>query len=370
MRLWKLQEMEKLSQSKIGRFYRWWLRELSTVLTPRPSGSRTWGLILQRTSEGLEVLSGSAPDALGILKSRSGPDEILALQQRVGRSGAANLKSVVLRLSADDVVERTIQIPNAASDLIEPVLQNQMERIVPWPPETTRYGYRIVGPNAHMPDQIDVYFVATTKKIVASALRSSETLGVTPKSVEYVPAAAEGQGIELASLEPDPAVKMQGNIQTALAILLAVGVVASACGLYYWWNERSQQNEVEAEIATTQARIAELRGLNQQSAVLKEKREQLIKRRLERPAIMTLLEVLSRTLPDSAYLTELEIEGREARMIGKSDDPTALITELEKTPQFEDVRFSAPTTREAGESRGTFSIVAHAQDGSSLEKRP
>jgi general secretion pathway protein L len=362
--------MENLSHTKIGRFYRWWLCELSTILTPRPSATPSWGTILQTTPEGLEVFSGSASQSLGVLKSRSGPDEILALQQRISRSGSANLKRVVLRVSADEVVERTIQIPNAASDVIEPVLQNQMERIVPWPQEMTRYGYRVVGPNALAPDQIDVYFVATTKKIVDSALRNSGTLGLAPKAVEYVPIAAEGVSVKLASLEPDPAVKIQKHIQTAMAMLLAISVGASAFGLYYWWNERSQQNGIEAEIAKTTSRVAELRELNQKSTVLREQREQLVKRRMEQPAIMTLLEALSRTLPDSAYLTELEIEGREARMVGKSDDPTALITELEKTPQFEDVRFSAPTTREAGESRGTFSIIARAQGGPSPEKQP
>jgi general secretion pathway protein L len=85
---------------------------------------------------------------------------------------------------------------------------------------------------------------------------------------------------------------------------------------------------------------------------------------------MVLIEAMSRALPDSAYLTELEIHGRDTRIAGKSDDTTALITVLEATPQFEDVRFSAPTTREEGDTRGTFSIISRAEGGPKLEQRP
>ncbi len=74
---------------------------------------------------------------------------------------------------------------------------------------------------------------------------------------------------------------------------------------------------------------------------------------------MILVEALSRALPDTAYLTDLEIEGREVRIAGKSN-ATALIRILEESPQFENVRFSAPTTREATETVETFSIIAHA----------
>ncbi len=49
-------------------------------------------------------------------------------------------------------------------------------------------------------------------------------------------------------------------------------------------------------------------------------------------------------------------------------NPTALITVLEGTAEFEDVHFSAPTTRDEGESAETFSIVAKVHGGLNLEK--
>jgi general secretion pathway protein L len=79
---------------------------------------------------------------------------------------------------------------------------------------------------------------------------------------------------------------------------------------------------------------------------------------------------MSRALPDTAYLTEIEIHGSDTRIVGKSDDPTALITKLESTPELADVRFAAPTTREQGETLGTFSIIARAEGAAKEEKQP
>jgi general secretion pathway protein L len=73
-------------------------------------------------------------------------------------------------------------------------------------------------------------------------------------------------------------------------------------------------------------------------------------------------------LPDTAYLDEFEIHEKEARLVGKSADPTSLIETLESTPEFEDVRFSAPTTREDGQKLGTFSIVGRVQEEAHAEK--
>jgi general secretion pathway protein L len=108
--------------------------------------------------------------------------------------------------------------------------------------------------------------------------------------------------------------------------------------------------------------------LNAKDLQLRQEREVLVKRKSEAPAMAFLIEALSRAFPDSAYFTELEIHARDVRIVGKSEDPTVLVTQLEATPQFEDVHFAAPTTREPGENIGTFSIVCQVQGKPYLER--
>jgi general secretion pathway protein L len=279
-------------------------------------------------------------------------------------------RQVLLRVSPGDIVERTIQIPKAASDVIEPVLQNQMERIVPWAPEETRYGFRIVGTSAVAPDQLDIQIVATTRSLLDAALRQAKSVGLNPYAIDFAPdASTDAPSIELVSLTPDPVKRRAETLQAGVALAVGLAVAVGAFGLYVMWNRQVESDDLQSRIATARSRVEEVKQLNQENTELRRQRERLVRRKSEDPAVMVLIEALSRALPDTAYLTELEIHGRDTRIAGKSNDPTALITMLEDTPQFEDVHFSAPTTREEGETLGTFSIISRAQGGPSLEER-
>jgi general secretion pathway protein L len=364
---------ENASTNIVGRFYAWWLNELARAFAPRRPGAQAWRTLARHTSEGLEIFtrSGAAIKTLGTLPSDAGPSQIAMMKKVVAQKAAVGADQVLLRMSPADVVERTIQIPKAASDVIEPVLQNQMERIVPWSSDDTRYGYRIVGQNAAAPDQLDIQIAATTRSMLESARQRAESLGLSPYAVDFAPdVTADAASIELQLLAPDPVKQMAWTLQTGIALLLAACLMIGAFGLYLMWNRQVESDDLEARIATARSSVEEVKRLNEENSELRQQRERLVRRKSEEPAVMVLIEAMSRALPDAAYLTELEIHGRDARIAGKSDDPTALITMLEATPQFEDVRFSAPTTREEGETAGTFSIISRAQGGPKLERKP
>jgi general secretion pathway protein L len=356
----------------VSRFYSWWLHELAKTLTPRRTSAQSWRTLLRYSPEGLEISTRSAGSIkhLGTLKPDAAPAQTTALKRLVAQKAGPKTGQVLLRLSPADVVERTIQIPEAASDVIEPVLQNQMERIVPWSQDDTRYGYRVVGPNSTSPDQLDVHVVATTRSILDAALKRARNVGLTPFAIDFAPASDGASSIELMSLAPDPVKKTERALNGFFALLLAFGAIVSAFGLYQMWSQQAQNDDLMVNIASAKTRLEEVKRLNDENALLRQQRERLVRRKMEEPAVMVLIEALSRALPDSAYLTELEIHGRDTRIVGKSDDPTALITVLEATPQFQDVHFSAATTREEGETAGTFSIISRAQGGPDLEGQP
>jgi general secretion pathway protein L len=360
------------STNRFQRFYSWWIRELSKALTLRRAGARPWRILLLHTAEGLEIFTKAAGPAslLGVLPRNADPDQVAALRRRVMAHAEQSSKQVLLRLSPDEVVQRTIQIPQAASDLIESVLENQMERIVPWAQADTRYGYRIVGSNAAAPDQVDIQVVATTRSILDSALERARSVGLAPHAVDFAPANETSPPIELMSLEADPVKRTAGRLHAVFATSLAASVAIGAFGLYQAWDRQAQIDELEAKVAAARSRVDEVKRLNNENSALREQRERLAKRKVDDPPVILLIEALSRTLPDTAYLEELDIHERETRIVGKSADPTGLITVLEDTPEFEDVRFSAPTTREEGQTLGTFSIISRAQSSTPAEKKP
>jgi general secretion pathway protein L len=364
--------MEIANQNAVLRSYRWWLRELAQAMAPKRPGGSTWRTLLKGTPEGLEIStrSGKTVQVVGTLNPDASPVQIDALKRLVAKSGAQKSGGVRLRLAPGEIIERTIQIPQAASDVIEPVLLNQLERIVPWSQDETRYGYRIAGKNERSPDQLDIQVVATTRSMVENALGRADSLGLKPDVVDFASDADGASAIEVMSLAPDPAKRLAQTLHTVFLVGLVVVVLVSGFGLYHMWVRQTQSDELEAQIAAATARVVKVRQLNDANKQLRDQRERLVRRKQEEPAVMVLIEALARALPDSAYLTELEIHGRDTRIAGKSDDPTALITMLESTPQFEDVHFSAATTRDEGATVGSFSIIGQAKAGTRLEEKP
>ncbi len=363
--------LDELS-SAIVKHYARWIRELSRTLTARNQEPRGWSTLLLSTPEGMSVRVGDAGTNAPVLwlSANAAPEEIAVLRKRAIQEASKDHKKILLRLSASDIVDRTIQIPAAARDLVDPLLRNQMERIVPWPVNETHYGYQIVGTNADAPDQLDIYVAATTRKVVDNALHRAHALGLKPYAVDFALEPAAVAGIELLSLEAD-ALKQTGRVlHIALMVLLTASVTIGSLGFYLAYGRMSLNDGLEEKIIAAKSQVEDVKKLNDENTRLKEQREHLTKRKIAEPPAFLLFEAMSRALPDSAYLTEFEIHGRETRIVGKSDDPTPLITKLEDSPHFQDVRFAAPTTRQEGDTVGTFSIVGRAEGGASLESRP
>ena len=364
---------ENVSTNIFKRHYASWLTELARALAPRRPGAQAWRTLAWNTDEGVEILtrSGTAITSLGKLAQGARAGDVAAMKQLIAQKAETGNGQVLLRMSPSDVVERTIQIPKAASDVIEPVLHNQMDRIVPWSADDTCYGFRIVGDNEAFSDQLDISIAATTRSMLERARQACERLGLKPYAVDFAhEATADDASIELQLLAPDPVQQTARTLQTGIVVLIALCLMIGGFGLYQMWSRQLESDELEGRIATARASVADVKRLNEENSELRRQRERLVRRKRDEPAVMVLIEALSQAIPDSAYLTELEIHGRDARIAGKSEDPTALITVLEATPQFEDVHFSAPTTREEGETVGTFSIISRAQGGSSLEQKP
>ena len=318
--------------------------------------------MLLKDEQGLElyVRDGDKVRRAGKLQAgivAEGGDQI----SRQALRNAVRDRAVVLRLSAGDVVERVIQIPKAASDVLEPVLNNQLARIVPWPPQSTRFGYRVVGPNATAPDQIDVQLVATTIAVIESALQQARAHGLTPCAVDYGLEPQALAGIELMPLTPDPIERAAKRLHTGLRLCLAASIMAGAAGCYLLWQRETQFSELTSKVAAARTGVEQLKNLHEENRRLKELHGRLINRKSGETATVVLIEALSRIIPDTSYLTAIEMHDRDIRMTGRSDDPTALIAKLEASPEFEDVRFSAPTTRDEGATLTTFSIIARTE---------
>ncbi len=353
---------------KLRGFYGWWLGALSVLLTPQPSATRSWRILLLRREDRLEVIENA--DGKAVSLAALGPRQAKSTPETAANALRAAVQSsapVVLRLSPEEVVERTIQIPKGASDVIEPVLRNQMNRIVPWPQEETLFGYTATESGTGAQDHIDVKVAATTRSVLETALNEARALGIEPGLVDYAPGEDLHVGMVLHALAPDPRLRMARRLNASFAAILAIFLISGVTGAYRLWQLESEKAGLQTRIATARKLIAEAGNRNAQSTALRDAAATLIQRKAAEPPVIRLIDALSRALPDNAYLAVLEIRGGTARLTGKADEATALIAAIEAAPEYEDVGFAAPTTRDPDGGAESFTIAARAIGASRQE---
>lgn len=354
---------------RIQRIYAWWIYELSNIFTRKQHKERPWRTMIYQGTEGLRIVANvdGHIKELATLAPDAGGDAIAEVRRTL--LGKQDTSEILLRLAPSQVVKRTLYVPRAAADLLSSVVENKVETIVAWPVENTYFGYRIIADDPASSDQINTEIVATTKTLVDSTLQRAQELGLSPRAVDFAASPEGASEVEILKLEQDPVTRTAARVKVALAGLIACSVVAGGFGLYRLWDLRTQFDELDGKIAAVMSKVDDIKKLNDENTKIKDQRERLAKMKLDNRPAMELIEALSRALPDTSYLDEFEIHDGEARIVGKSADPTGLIGELESTPEFEDVRFAAPTTREDGQKLGTFSIIGKIQSEGTPEKR-
>ena len=84
----------------------------------------------------------------------------------------------------------------------------------------------------------------------------------------------------------------------------------------------------------------------------------VLRRRTEESSKLETLGLLTRLLPDSAYLTDLTIDRDKAVLTGFARDTAHIVAALEGTAKLQDVRLTGTTTRDGPDHREAFQISA------------
>ena len=143
-------------------------------------------------------------------------------------------------------------------------------------------------------------------------------------------------------------------LRGALLALALVLLAALALTPTLMLRQRAIQAQQSFEALQRQAapQIAQREALMQRLERL-QALDKLLARQLALPPV---LDMLTRALPDGAWLTALRTEGGKLVLNGNADDAAALVQRLAAQPGVHDVRLASPATRGFGSTKETFII--------------
>ncbi len=347
----------------VASFFRWWGRELAGCV---PAGLRS---ALRRRSATL-VLRFDQDEAVFHLHRPPGTTEIgrVAFDSQApeaAHSSVARLVSrsrrrsdqIVLELSEDQVLRRTIELPLAARENLREVVSFEMDRYTPFAADEVMFDLR---PLSADPDAqtLTVDLAAVPKASAARQQAVAAAWGLEPDVIRL----ADEQGSNDSNAgfifrRPEARrAGFGGRLAVALwicAALLAAGLVALPLH-----RQQAVLAELEAHLDARRSEAAAVQILRRQVAETAGISDLLVDRKRARPAVVALLNEITRLLPDDTWLLQIRMFDDQLTMAGYSSAASSLIPILEGSELFAEVRFEAPVTLDGRIGMERFNLSA------------
>jgi general secretion pathway protein L len=334
-----------------------WIDVLAALFLAWREHRRERRSLIIRDENGQRVLQQSEPDRDAIIR-QSGSQKAscrvilcpgTAVPAEVARASRDGF--LVLELPADKIVTRRTNVPAQARDFLAGVVRNQIERLSPWPAEQAVYGF-----DAEVSSQdaaiLDVRVLITSRAIVDGALAELAAIGLrVDRIVARETSSHEGGGgtnlVAIWSRLADASRESLEGVRRLIGIGIAAALATTAV-LTLWALVSASSIRVESEALAARAKALQRQvqaGRTPASvAALPPPERAWVSKEISASGAIV-IEALSRALPDSAYLTEIRLDGAMLRITGLADDAPALLAPLERSGHLSNVRFFAPTTR-------------------------
>ena len=237
-------------------------------------------------------------------------------------------------------VFRPLELPRQASGFLDAIIRSQIDRLTPWSPAQAAFGCD--PPRETSSGRIGVVVAATARSAVMPFVTALEAFKPNAIVVSAAPNGDERRTIVF-SQETNRELSMRRLRRYLVAAPAAAGLAAVAA-FAAWIQVSADFEDLQLQISQ---RMAERRAALSSggTGVFEEATAKLARKKLESPAAVIVLELLSQALPDDTYLTELHVADGKLEIAGVTREAASLIRIIEQTEQFKNATFFAPTTR-------------------------
>lgn len=334
-----------------GAFLRWWGAELSGLLPsslraqPRAQRLKTRLLV----SDGTWHLQG---DNTSPLEFDATVDDQTLAERIMNHSATYELSRMEVLLSRKDTLLRRIELPVMAEGDMRSAIELQIDRMTPFTTEAVRFAHRVAERDAAAGKAtVDVAIVPRARIEPLEARFGA--MGISPISIDVDNGSGAGLGFDLRKPASEDAQRRRQIINIGL---VALAITVWLMALNAWTTSG------EGEIASWQAKIAELRPAAERTAALKHRVDALTQpftvANAHDPArTLSILQELTHILPDQTRVLELRLNGNKLQISGLSNNASDLIAKLEASPSFANVQFTSPVMRSPNSTRDRFELA-------------
>ena len=346
--------------SQVTGFFSWWGHELLGLVPGAGIGSAETGAartVISVATDGLQLIetngAKNAPRPDGVVPQ----DAMLAYLSN--RIRTRNLPGgIALRLPFSACFVRRLDLPAAARADFGRMLAVDLERSTPFKMKDVMTAYDVENePNAK--GMVKVRQLILKRKSIDGLTADIEALGL--KIVRVDCTEPNGQGsLAVNFLARGTAVAGAAPRSSPLGWVLALTVLGlTASGLYFYVDRHQQALAALQETATKLRAKSQLQkdALTKSQAAFAEIASYQ-KLRAETVSKVAILEELTRILPETAWVTDLKIDGSTVDLSGLAVSAAALVPILERSKVFVDATSTASLTLDPREERERFSIRA------------
>jgi len=354
----------------VAAFFQWWGDELAalipTWLKKLFGGSRPI-LILKRAPAGLHAslwTAGQIEDLGCFPLTEEGNARRQELMRQ--RSDVQNA-AVLLDLTPADSLVRRFRLPAATAENLFQVAGFELDRLTPFTAAQVYYHVRVIE---RLPDskQILVELVLTPRNRLDPLLEELSASGWFPDRVEIAADPARRAHQLLPERFQKPRKRLPKILNSGLAALVLS--LALLIGILPIWRDYQRSSELEQEVRKVSKVAKEVETLRQDAEKLSREASFLTKRKRSEPAMVDVINELSRVIPNNTWLYGLQYKDRRLVMQGQSPSASSLIAVMEASPYLHNTSFVSPVTKDVSSGFERFQIASQVLNGRFAGSKP
>ncbi len=265
---------------------------------------------------------------------------------------------VTIEIPPERVLSKTITLPATAESRLDRIIAFEMARHFPFAAERVFFSYRVNGrgaaTSASGPAPLAVEIAAVPREIVFAIADELASAGFRANAFALVPAPNASPMF----LAPDRLIPMLPAAPSQRALRIAVGFLAMAAVISWPVAQQVRLAMMDREIAVLKP-AAELALRTRTQFRRAADQEAAISRlRSDRSPLVAVLDLLSREVPDGAWLISLSIGEREVVLDGLAPSAATIALALQRNPGFSNISFRSPIARDAATGLEHFRLGA------------